>query len=455
MVKFNTPAGSEDIVYIFLDRTMQCQNDWTRELVKNLSDYVLSNILSKGFNVIQGIDEDALLKEAAKDYSYAVVLSTGTEFLNGDEFFNEVEKVVYSDKDFFLIGHVPDRDDGYYELHEQCYIINLNTYEDLDFPKVGQIAYYSSHVQVEPKRSDENIHDDYTPIWIEPGDVSRTYKHKWHGWNILRVAFANKKPVLIFSERFRNNKKFYYPNYEPAFINASTYLYGKHEVASQTLFYPYNTEQVIDIDFAGPIRQLVTQASGLQFIDYLLTYNYTSETVVRFVDYNLFALECMKEIVTRWDGNDYIEFVKGYVNYRAGQVGKDGNEWITLTGKEQHVDINKWKDIISTVTFEFRHDDLVLNKNLPVKFWADNVPNTIIHLSHIFNYDPAATFVPLKHRLYNENLLIRKLKDHVPNAHVVLVGRSCNGFTDKIEGEIDIQDLIRPTWHMNGDWDGI
>jgi hypothetical protein len=162
----------------------------------------------------------------------------------------------------------------------------------------------------------------------------------------------------------------------------------------------------------------------------------------------------MKEIITRWDGNDYIEFVKGYANYRAGQVGKDGKDWITLTGAEQVINSTAWKEIIETVKFEFRHDDLVLNKSLPVKFWVDNVPQTIIHLSHIFNYDPVATFVPLKHRLYNENLLIKKLKDYAPDAHVIIVGRSCSGFTDKVTGHIDIQDLIRPTWHMNGDWDG-
>ena len=91
MVKFNTPAGSSDIVFIFLDRIATCQSTWTAELIKNLSDYVLTKIVGHGFNVIQGIDEDVLLKEAAKDYTHAVVLSTGTEFINGDEFFNEVE----------------------------------------------------------------------------------------------------------------------------------------------------------------------------------------------------------------------------------------------------------------------------------------------------------------------------------------------------------------------------
>ena len=74
MVKFNSPAPSPDIVFIFLDRIPTCQTAWTAELMKNLSDFVLTKILSSGFDVLQGIDEDQLLKEAAKNYTHAVVL---------------------------------------------------------------------------------------------------------------------------------------------------------------------------------------------------------------------------------------------------------------------------------------------------------------------------------------------------------------------------------------------
>lgn len=443
MVKFNTPAGSPDIVYIFLDRIHTCQTPWTAELMKNLSDYVLSNILDKGFNVIQGLDEDAMLREAAKDYTHAVVLTTGTEFINGDEFFHEVEKEVYSGKDFFIIGHIPDRDDGYYELHDQCYIINLNTYKELGEPTVGEFTYYSEHTQVEPRRSDENIHDDYTPIWVTSGDTERTYKHKWHGWNILSVAFAHNKHVKVIMERFRNNKVYYYPNYEPAFIPKSSYLYGKNQVAAQTMFYPHNTEEIVPVDFKGPIRQLVIQASGLNWVDYLITYGYTKDTVVRFVDYNLFALECMKEITDNWDGTDYSIFVKNYIKSRAAFLGKDGSGWLAAQGKLYDPDIPEWTLIKETVKFEFRHEDLVLNTGLDVGAWVDNTPDTIIHLSHIFNYEPVAPFVTLKHRVYNERLLLSKITKHVPTATIVMI----NNLNDQM--------LVRPTWRMNGDWNGI
>jgi hypothetical protein len=443
MVKFNTPAGSPDIVYIFLDRTHTCQTTWTAELMKNLSDFVLSKIVDSGFNVIQGIDEDAMLREAAKDYTHAVVLSTGTEFINGDEFFNEVELEVYSDRDFFLIGHIPDRDDGYYELHDQCYIINLETYKELGEPIVGEFAYYSEHTQIEPRRSSENIHDDYTPIWVTGGDTPRKYKHKWHGWNIISVALANKKHVKVIMDRFRNNKMYYYPNYEPAFIPKSSYLYGKYSVASQALFYPYNTEQFVAVDFKGPVQQLVIQASGLQWYEYLLYYGYNENTTVKFVDYNLFALECMQYIVNNWTADsDYITFVKDYINSRKSMLSSGGDHMITMTGAGQTVDARMWNDMISKVKFEFHHQDLVLNTALPVDTWVDNVPSTIIHLSHIFNYDPVAPFVPLKHRIYNERLLLDKLKKHVPDATLIMIGN----VSDKLQ---------RPTWHTNGDWNGI
>lgn len=440
MVKFNTLAGSPDIVFIVLDRISQCQNAWSAELMKNLSDFVISNINEKGFNVIQGIDEDLLLREAAKTYNHAVVMSTGTEFINGDEFFNELENFIYSEY-YFLMGHIPDRDDGYYELHDQCYLINLTIYDQIGQPKVGEPAYYSAHEQLEPLRSEQNVHDDYTPTWVMKGHKTKQYKHKWHGWNILARAFEGNHPVLVFPEAFRNNKLNYYPNYEPAFLKASTYLYGKNQVAAQTMFYPHNTEEIVKVEFEGPIRQLVTQASGLNWIDYLITYGYNADTVVRFVDYNLFALECMKEITDNWDGTNYSAFVRNYINNRASFLGKDGSQWLADGGKLFDPDIPEWTQIKETVKFEFRHEDLVLNKSLDVSTWVDPVPKTIVHLSHIFNYDPVAPFYPLKHRIYSERLIKEKLAEHVPDATIIMLG--------------SVEPTARPTWHMNGDWNGI
>ena len=118
--------------------------------------------------------------------------------------------------------------------------------------------------------------------------------------------------------------------------------------------------------------------------------------------------------------------------------------WITLTGQEQLVDPAVWNAIRKTVKFEFRHEDLVLNKGLPVSEWLDNVPSTVVHLSHIFNYDPVAPFTPLRHRVYSEELLLKKIKDYNTDAVVVMIDKASELYKDNV-----------PTWHMDGEWDGV
>ncbi len=190
-------STNTEIVFCIVDNTSQIKSNWTTELVKNLSDFVLSNIVQKGYTVLQGVNEDALLASTSA-YKHAVVLSTGTEYTNGSAFFEAVEDAVT--QDYFLQGHIPNRDTGYFELHNQCYIINLETYRSLGMPEIGKFSVYDSHTQVEPICSDEHIHDDYTPIWIKSGTVEKEYQHKWHGWNILSVAFENNLPDMEWKD---------------------------------------------------------------------------------------------------------------------------------------------------------------------------------------------------------------------------------------------------------------
>ena len=80
------------IVFCFVDNTHIYSSSWACELIKNISDFTISNTFSKGYDILQGQDEDVLLRAAA-DYGYksAVVFSTVTEFINGQAFYNAVE----------------------------------------------------------------------------------------------------------------------------------------------------------------------------------------------------------------------------------------------------------------------------------------------------------------------------------------------------------------------------
>lgn len=456
-----------DIVFLMVDYTSKITDSWTKELVKNLSDFVLCNILQKGYTVLQGIEEDALLQSAGS-YQHAVVFSTGTEFINGSNFFTSMEKAV--ERDYFLQGHIPDRREGYYQLHEQCYFINLDVYRNLGCPKIGEFSFYDEHTQIKPLRSKENIHDDYTPVWIKPGNHIETYQHKWHGWNILSIAFKNNLPVLVFDENIRNNKQYYYPEYQKAFDVAQEYLYGKYIVSSQPMFYPINTETGFEINL-DVVHQLITQASGLNWIDTLIDIGFDNLTTVTFVDNNFFALECMEKIVS-WNGTDYAGMINEVVNSKTDFLNYTMSRPLTESLKDIDDGWNNflekypnwqdlWQKIKQNVKFNFVHADLVLNRSLPVGTWLQNVPNTVVNLSHIFNYDPSAPFTPLKQRVENENNLICKIAKVCPDALIVFNKRAAESFTDNFETKYisyaknmkitDFSQINRPTWRL-GDW---
>lgn len=469
VIKFNenNRPQNKKIVYCIIDKTSLYTDQWAKELVKNISDWTIQNLTIKGYTVLVSTDEESLLKELTNlEYSYAVMLATGTEFINGYAFLDEVEKFC-ADKHFFVAGHILDRKDLYYELHEQCYIINLTLWKQQGCPAIGQEEYYSEHTQLIPNRSDDNLHDDYTPLWVAKGTVTQTYQHKRHGWNILSAAFNANLPVVVFNKQFRNNKKYYYPEYTKSFLNEINYAYNRDSFCSGLAVYPFNSEVFIKNPMPAPIEQLVVPASGLNWVFKLEEYGFNENTVIKFFDYSLPTLQFMKELINNWDGTDYPTFVNNHIQDRFGFL--ENNKSIPYCGPTDLV--HEWNEIlrqtdwptlwnkVKTLKFEFHWVNL-LDSSASID-WIDQGKNTLVNASNIFNYIGTATFYNVKSRVNAENSFIRKLKERIPNCYVIITRRAGSGFIDYTTNwplpinaisETDIEDLIKPTWHMNRDW---
>ncbi len=353
-----TPGWKTDIAFCFVDNTRSYQSS-IREFMKNQADGTLSNVYAKKWTIYQWIDEDALLRHACNNgHKWAVVSSTGTEFINGSEFFDAVQSMVK--KDFFIAGHVLDRSEAYYELHHQCYIINLEKYKELGQPVVGEQELGSKHIQYIPERSNDNIHDDYTPLTVTHGNYTREeYQHKCHGWHILSIAFDNKETVLIFDETIRSNKKHFYPESPKDFYKNLSWAYYRLNYCHTTFVHTSNTE-TIDL----PVRQykqIVTPASGVWFTDYLAP----GATVIMY-DYNKASL-------------DY---------------------WQT-----QHPE------------YKFVQCDLLGESNL-LDYIDTSIPDTFINLSNIFNYEGTTFFYSLEYRKFKEIELVNNIQSTMPNAQI-------------------------------------
>ena len=146
------------ILFCIIDDIDSYANEEIKTTIRNILDFTISNLHIKGYDVIVDKDENSLLQNAT-NYDYAVVMSPGTEFLNGFAFFEALNKLI--NKDFFVAGHILDRSkyDAYYELHHQCYVVNMASYNALQSPTVGYLQKDVQHTQVSPKRSKSNIQD--------------------------------------------------------------------------------------------------------------------------------------------------------------------------------------------------------------------------------------------------------------------------------------------------------
>ena len=373
VIEFN-PNWRTNIAFCLVDNT-RTYTDGIRELIKNQADGVLANIYNKGYPVYQWLDEDVLLKHVASlGYTHAVVVSTGTEFTNGSNFFDALELLVQTD--FLVAGHVLDRKDAYYELHHQCYVINLFHYNMLGQPLIGKQALSVEHTQTQPFRTTNNYHDDYTPRAVVPGTKLVSYQHKCHGWNILSVAFDKNVPVMVFDHSIRDNKIHFYPESPDDFYKQLEWAYNRLNYCQDTFVHTSNTETI-----HLPVKhykQLVTPASGVWFIDYLAP----GAKVVMY-DYNDRSL-------------DY------------------------------------WKGLHPEFTFV--KCNLLSNDNL-LEHIDTSIPDTLINLSNIFNYEGTVFFYSLAYRKYKESKLLDSIQTAMPTATVY------SSLSASISETI-------PTWHL-------
>ena len=360
ILEFN-PGWKTDIAFCFVDNTRLYQSS-IREFMKNQADGTLANVYNKGWNVYQWIDEDALLRHAAnKGHKWAVVFSTGTDFINGTAFFDAVSELIKLD--FFLAGHILDRKDAYYELHHQCYVVNLEKYKQHGCPAIGQQELGVVHKQCQPVRSTQNWHDDYTPIMVTQGDSIKEYTHKCHGWNILSIALNAGENVQVFNTDVRDNKKHFYPESAKEFNKHLSWAYYRLHYCQKEFVHTSNTE-IIHL----PIKlydQIVTPASGVWFGNYL-----ANDAVVIMYDYNQASLDYWKQNVPS----------------------------------------------IQNVKYEFVLCDLLGTDNLATHILPKS--NTLVHLSNIFNYEGTNFFYSLEYRKYKESELLKAIEIKCADAEI-------------------------------------
>lgn len=237
-----------------------------------------------------------------------------------------------------------------------------------------------------------------------------------------------------------------------SFITGLEWQNKKFSLGHGSFFFPVNSEPACNINLPI-IHQLITPAAGINWVNQLNEIGYDNTTVVRFYDYSYLALDCMREIVSSYRGGSYKDFIERLGENKFQFIGKEWDYGFASMYKD--VEIKNWKDIISTVNFEFVHINLL--ESIDISHLIKPVTNTFINFSNIFSYYLTSAFYGLKTRLNAERRILDSLKQY--DCYVRFVNRharAANIYCDDCicEGHISsfFEEKLKlklPTWHEN------
>lgn len=334
-----TIPQSLGLVFGFWDRSKLIANDFVAKRSRDLSMMYLNSCFP-GTPKIEHTDVDLILQVAAQSTArWCLVQSHGHMILRFD-FYRELEKYLQNPErpGFLVLGHILDRKDEFFEIHHQCFLVDLENYRRLGRPAFGAPSATPRKLDV-PHRSPDNFHDDYTPPWLRPmpSPEAREYKAVCDGWNIIDTSLRAGLEVPNFTNPLRVFKHFLYPEaytaeFERALKSPETkpdyelndgqrrFLSGMRQnwQGCRSSIFIFNTDDLRNVrkftDDPSKLDGLYAVASGFRALKILQVNGFTPQTEVTYFDYSAAALEFRKKLNASFDGRDFVSFLRKHEN---------------------------------------------------------------------------------------------------------------------------------------------
>ena len=409
------------IIYCILNNIENQSSTYSKEVARNVSDFFLSLLLRKNYDIIIDDTTDKLLQRVSNDnfYTHAVVVITGTHTGLSERLIKAIENKCK--EDFTIAGHILDRGDAYYEIHNQFFIVNLQEYKRLGCPNMGEVSWHEEHIKVKPTRSEEVVNDDSEiPVWIKEGTETKVYQHKRHGWNFIDIGLKNNAKFCDVGSEIRDEKKYLYYEYDHVFFRHVPDLFN-YELICNNMVTPWNSDGIPEsISANEKIDHYVTTGTGLNWVSNLLKLSYHSKTKITFMDISYPVLSFMKALVEEWDGTDYasfymkqLKFVPHEYNLDLKKHEENIRKWFIEFQNKFYNFQSIWNEI-KQLKFDFVLIDFFANKGMSF-INSDEV--TFVNVSDAFNYVPYVHSAPVKFRVARENALITTLQKISPNIY--------------------------------------
>ena len=270
------------------------------DLLHSIKDYFYQSLLQYGFESTITCEQneiDSILDKITT--SHAVVIQEGM-------FFNDNFDAP-TNNDCDLIGHILDRKDEYYELHQQHFIINIQKWKDIGSPS---FIKRESESLIEIERANENFHDDYTPVSINKGKGTLSKNKLRFGAYVISEFLKYDLSVRPFDTNERQTKNFVY--YEEVEQVNALLQYQKNLYHSPYSYY-YPVETSVKKKTSGSnFSNYISVANGVESL-YRLKDVYKDIKTITYYDMSMTAL-IFTELLLKYYKENYKDFVIKFDN---------------------------------------------------------------------------------------------------------------------------------------------
>ena len=321
------------ICYAIWDTVDKCQNDKMRVLVQDIN-FALDSIM------LPIVDPDlmTMIRWAADDtdYTHIVIYDSGTCLNNPDTM--KAAWHAHCSTTWLVTGHIMLRDtDQYPYFHKQSLAINLDLWKVCGRPDIGYNEVGTTDLPLY-ERSRENVHDDYTPLWLRPSNAGTVaITNKRFGWTVIAASLINGYTIPNLPIEVRKTKFYIYPDDNPEdLVNAVEIIrngspFDILRISNETqqkylhkLVWTVNSDKnsAIYLFNTGDVlvnRQLMngkmpgaiwTTASGFKsFAEWYIRGADTNCQINTF-DFNENSLNIWKQIHTQWSGRNFYAFMQ-------------------------------------------------------------------------------------------------------------------------------------------------
>ena len=335
--------------------------------------------------------------QQAAGYKYGLFVQSGTVFKDIQGFIAQLKNYPHRG----LIGHIVDHYyDEYPWLDPQAFLLELAMFNEEDIT-IGDT--FESPI---PIRSQDNIHDTYTPLWLRASADKQHYTSSFFGQKLIARMLDNNKMVSNWNQKLRDNKFFLY-NEEK--IQQWQAINNDYKSLAEDQLWIFNNEPM-PVDRIDS-NSIIAPASGLFWM--LAASRVES---INLVDISNVQLQFVTDLLRNWDGVDYGSFVIDFMD-RNNVVHYNLDKEIDDLQRLKYRNRKALRDYINTVynLYEVNWTDVenckisIYNKNLVdyVLDFANTMPKTM-WLSNILDYK----YTLLASSAEDIELFYRKLDDY-------------------------------------------